>query len=74
MRVFVIIASFFILFTAIITAGVCYSSYVNRFKEHVYTPEEVFSNECAKRGGNPVTNVGWKDGIHVQEYKCEVAK
>jgi hypothetical protein len=60
-------------FFALIIMGVTANSWINRDKEHVYTAEEIFSNECSDRGGNPVTRVGWDNGIHVQEYKCEEA-
>ena len=74
MKLFIIAASFFVVFVAVITAGISYNGYINRNKEHVYSPEEIAAIECSKRGGNPSTRVGWDNGIHVQEYKCEGAK
>ena len=57
---------------AIIVGGVCYVNYVNRFKPHVYSADEIYAQQCAKKGGNPITRRGYDDGIYVQEYKCEV--
>ena len=63
-----------LLFVGIIVGGISYNQYVNRNKEHVYSPEEIAAIECAKRGGNPTTRVGWDNDIHIKEYKCEAAK
>lgn len=74
MRVFVTIMVFVTLLFAILVGGISYNSYLNRNKQHVYSAEELSAIECSKRGGNPITKVGWENEIHVQEYKCEVTK
>lgn len=61
-----------LLFTAIITSGICYTNYIERNKPYVYTAQEIFSNECSRKGGNVQTKEGWDDTIYIQEYKCEV--
>lgn len=64
-----------VLVFAMLFGCISYTSYVNRNKEHVYTAEEVFAMECAKRGGNPVTKVGkdWEGdkSVDINEFKCE---
>lgn len=35
-------------------------------------PSEVFTTECAQRGGSAKTSEGWSDGLYVKDYKCEV--
>jgi hypothetical protein len=59
---------------AVLVAGISYNNYLNRDKKHIYTTEEIASQECAKRGGNVVSKVGWDNNIHIQEFKCEGAK
>lgn len=68
----------FLLFVGILCGAISYNSYINRNKEHVYTAEEVFAIECAKRGGNPSTKTGndyaGEQNTDTQEFKCEGAQ
>lgn len=75
-KVLIVVGASICLLAAIITAGVSYNAYTNRNRPHVFTAEEIFVTECAKRGGNPITKEGSKmsneDGrINTQEYTCE---
>lgn len=67
-----------LLVVGMIVGGVSYNTYLNRDKPHVFTPEEIFATECAKRGGNPKTEVGsdytGDKSVEVKEYKCEGVK
>lgn len=76
MKELIVIGSVVVLVALIITGGVSYSKYIDRNKEHIYNTEEVYANECSKRGGNPTTKVGndysGDKSVTVQEYKCEV--
>ncbi len=56
-------------------ATISYTNYLNRDKPHVFTAEEIFKTECAKRAGNPTIKeeheaTGSNTG-DVTEYKCE---
>lgn len=66
-----------LLFVAIIVGGISYNNYINRNKEHVYTAQETYAIECAKRGGNVITETGrdtaGSKDVRVQEFKCEGA-
>lgn len=65
------VAALVVIAFGILVAGIVANSYINRGKDPVPSAEEIFTSECSRRGGNPVTRVGWDDAIHVQEYKCE---
>ena len=61
----------------IIFGSISYNNYITRNKEHVYSAQETFTIECAKRGGNPTVKDGrdWSgdQSVDVKEYKCEGA-
>lgn len=60
-----------LVFFAVLVVGIVSKTYIDRDKEHIYTPAEVFSIECSKSGRNPSTRSGWEGQVRVEEYKCE---
>lgn len=77
MKTAIVVTTGVVLFFAMLFGSISYNSYVNRNKEHVYTAQEVYAIECAKRGGNPTTREGRDysndQNVGVQEFKCEGA-
>lgn len=77
MKELVAVITGILIFVAIIVGGISYNNYINRNKEHVYTAAEIYSIECAKRGGNPTVRDGkdWagERSVDLKEYKCEGA-
>lgn len=68
------VAGAVILVIVIICVTVTANNWINRDKVHVPTPEEIFVKECAERGGNVISRVGWDNEIHIDEQKCEGTK
>lgn len=75
MKATVIVCATVVTVAAIVFGSISLNVYVTRDKVHVYTPEETFSIECSKRGGNPRMEVGndytGEKEISIKEFKCE---
>lgn len=63
-----------VLIVALIVFGVLGFVHTLANKPSNPKPHEVYSMECGKRGGSAKTEEGWKDGIYVKNYTCEVPK
>ncbi len=74
MKLALLICGTVLLIVVAICSSVSINNYHNRDRPHVYSADELYIQECAKKGGNYVKKSGTgSDGIYINEKRCEEA-
>ena len=58
----------------IIALAVVLTTYFNRNRPHIPKPEELFTRECIKRGGEPKMRAQYEDNVSLQDFECRDEK